>query len=59
MIGEAAEEYYSKIGFPENAGIDGTEVVPWVRTRESLRKSRATPIIVTFSYDPIPENIRL
>ena len=26
MIGEAAEEYYRKIGFPENAGIDGTEV---------------------------------
>ena len=28
MIGEAAEEYYSKIGFPENTGIDGTEVAP-------------------------------
>ena len=28
MIGEAAEEYYSKIVFPENEGIDGTEVTP-------------------------------
>ena len=28
MIGEAAEEYYSEIGFPENASIDGTEVAP-------------------------------
>ena len=48
MIGEAAEEYYSKIGFPENAGIDGTEVAPWVGTRESLGESRTTPIIVHF-----------
>ena len=28
MIGEAAEEYYSKIGLPEYAGIDGTGVAP-------------------------------
>ena len=27
MICEAAEECYSKTGFPGNAGIDGTEVV--------------------------------
>jgi len=48
MIGEVAEEYCSKIGFPENAGIDGTEVAPWVGTHESLGESRVTPIIVPF-----------
>ena len=52
MIGEAAEEYCSKIEFPENAGIDRTEMAPWVGTRESLRESRPTPIIAPFSYEP-------
>ena len=28
MIGEAAEESYSKAGFPGNAGIDGKGVAP-------------------------------
>ena len=51
MIGEAAGEYNSKIGFPENAVIDGTEVALWVGTRESLGESRATPIIVPFPYE--------
>ena len=52
MIGEATKEYLSKIGFPENTGIDGTEMAPWVGTRESLGESRATPFIVPFSYEP-------
>ena len=50
MIGEAAEEYDSKIGFPENADIDGTEVAPRVGTRESLGQSRATPTKDIFKW---------
>ena len=52
MIGEAAEEYYGKVGFSDNASIDGTEVAPRVGTQKSLGQSRATPIIVPFPYEP-------
>ena len=51
MIDEAAEEYFSKIGSPENASIDGTEVAPCVGIRESLGQSRATPTVVPFPYE--------
>ena len=52
MIGEATKEYLSKIGFPENTGIDGTEMAPWVGTRESLGESVATLTVEHFSYEP-------
>ena len=58
MIGEATKEYLSKIGFPENTGIDGTEMAPWVGTRESLGDLGPPRSLCLFPTNPKPENIR-
>ena len=58
MIGEAAEEYYSKIGFPEN---EASMVRRWLHELEPVNhlKNLGHPDhLRTIPTNPKPENIR-